>query len=142
MKIKLPKKEYDRMLAHALEKRPEEACGLIAGHDSGTEEGMVRTIEKVYCLANTDHSAEHFTLDPKEQLAAVRDMRAKGMKPLGNWHSHPETPSRPSDEDKRLAFDRHASYLILSLADADRPVLNAFTINGNDAHRDELEIIR
>ena len=78
MKIKLPMEEYDRMLAHALEKRPEEACGLIAGHDTGTDEDMVRTIEKVYCLANADHSAEHFTLDPKEQLAAVMGGKKHG----------------------------------------------------------------
>lgn len=140
MKITLLKEEYDKMLAYALKARPEEACGLIAGHDTGSDE--VRTIEKVYCLTNADHSSEHFTLDPKEQLAAVKDMRANGMKPLGNWHSHPDTPSRPSEEDKRLAFDRSASYLILSLADDEHPVLNAFSISGDDAYKDELEIIQ
>ena len=70
-------------------------------------------VEKVYLLTNIDHSNEHFTLDPKEQLAAVKDMRANGLMPLGNWHSHPESPSRPSEEDKRLAYDSKASYMIL-----------------------------
>ena len=36
--------------------------------------------------------------------------------PLGNWHSHPESPSRPSDEDKRLAYD---SQLLLLYPPAD-----------------------
>ena len=45
-------------------------------------------------------------MDPKEQLKAIKDMRANGLTPLGNWHSHPETPARPSQEDIRLAYDR------------------------------------
>ena len=58
---------------------------------------------------------EHFSMDPKEQLAALKDARANGYKIIGNFHSHPESPSRPSEEDKRLAFDPTIEYLILSL---------------------------
>ena len=58
--------------------------------------------------------------------------------PLGNWHSHPESPSRPSDEDKRLAYDSKASYMILSLMDRENPVLNSFQIHGNQAEKEEL----
>ena len=86
------------------------------------------------------HSNEHFSLDPKEQLAAIKDMRAEGLVPLGNWHSHPESPSRPSDEDKRLAYDKTASYMILSLMNRDEPVLNSFHIEGTDSTKEELVI--
>ena len=72
------------------------------------------------------------------QLAAVKDMRANGWMPLGNWHSHPESPSRPSQEDKRLAYDSKASYLILSLQDQDAPVLNSFHIENDEAEKEEL----
>ena len=44
-------------------------------------------------------------------------------------HSHPESPSRPSEEDKRLAYDPTVNYLILSLMDMDQPVLKAFDID-------------
>ena len=76
-----------------------------------------------------DHTNEHFSMDPKEQLAAVKDMRANGLVPLGNWHSHPESPSRPSEEDKRLAYDPSVNYLILSLMDPENLVLKAFDID-------------
>lgn len=92
-------------------------------------------------LTNTDHSNEHFSMDPKEQLAAIKDMRANGLVPLGNWHSHPESPSRPSEEDKRLAYDSKASYMILSLMNREEPVLNSFRISGTDAQKEQLEII-
>ena len=70
-------------------------------------------------------------MDPKEQLAAVKDMRSNGLQLLGNFHSHPESPSRPSEEDKRLAYDSKVNYLILSLMDNDNPVFNAFWIDEN-----------
>ena len=133
--IKLKRSDYSRIVEHAEKEAPIEACGLIAGELDGED----RIIKKVYILTNTDHAEEHFTLDPKEQLMAIKDMRAEGLVPLGNWHSHPVSPSRPSDEDKRLAFDSSASYLILSLMD-DEPVLNSFHIEGDTAYKEELII--
>jgi proteasome lid subunit RPN8/RPN11 len=142
MKITIRKTDYLRILEYALSERPDEACGLIAGED---REDGVREIKKVYLLTNTDHTSEHFSIDPREQLAAVKDMRVNALTPLGNWHSHPESPSRPSEEDKRLANDPGASYLILSFEDEEHPVLNAFHIEGDEkdrsVRREELVIL-
>ena len=132
----LLKTEYDRMVAEAKKRKPQEACGLVAGYRKDDGE---KVISRVYILRNTDESAVHFSLDPKEQLAAVKDMRAGGLSPLGNWHSHPETPSRPSDEDKRLAYDSRAVYLILSLAEKE-PVLSVFLIEDGNARKEILLI--
>ena len=79
---------------------------------AGKRSGEDAEIEYVYLLENCDHSSE----------------------------SHPETPSRPSEEDKRLAFDSTAHYLILSLMEPDAPVLNAFRIRGTDAQNEGLII--
>ena len=133
--IKLFRSDYDKIVAHAEKEAPIEACGLIAGELSDGD----KIVKKVYILTNTDHAKEHFTLDPKEQLAAIKDMRANGLVPLGNWHSHPVSPSRPSQEDKRLAYDSSASYMILSLMD-EEPVLNSFHIEGDTAEKEQLVI--
>ncbi|MGM9578188.1 MAG: M67 family metallopeptidase [Evtepia sp.] len=133
--ITVKREDYEAILAHARACLPEEACGLIGGT---IDPAGNKTVEKVYLLENTDHSNEHFTLSPQAQLAAVKDMRANGWMPLGNWHSHPESPSRPSQEDKRLAYDSKASYLILSLQDRDAPVLNSFHIENGEAEKEEL----
>ena len=134
--IKLLKTDYEKIVAHAEKELPNEACGLIGG----TINGDSKEIKKVYLLTNIDHSNEHFSLDPREQLTAIKDMRNSGLVPLGNWHSHPESPSRPSDEDKRLAYDSKASYMILSLMDRQNPVLNSFKITGDTAEKEELVI--
>lgn len=136
MTVRLKKSDYDAIVGHAKAGLPNEACGLIAG----IVQGGLKMVEKVYLLSNPDQSPEHFSIDPREQLAAVKDMRARGLSPLGNFHSHPSTPSRPSQEDIRLAYDPKASYLILSLAE-ETPVLRAFEIAGGAITLQTLEII-
>jgi proteasome lid subunit RPN8/RPN11 len=134
MKIQLNRTDYSRIIEHAKAGLPNEVCGLIAG----TIAEEVKRIEKVYLLTNTDKSNEHFSIDPREQLAAVKDMRENKIVPLGNFHSHPETPARPSVEDIRLAYDSSASYLILSLAESE-PVLRAFHIEKGEATPETIE---
>ena len=69
-------------------------------------------------------------MNGEEQLAAIVDMRKNNLVPLGNWHSHPSTPARQSEEDLRLAYDPKASYLILSFKE-EIPLLKSFrTIKG------------
>jgi proteasome lid subunit RPN8/RPN11 len=125
IKIIMNKSDYDKILAHCVEGLPNESCGLLAG----TIDGNVKTVKKVYLLTNIDASNEHFSMDPKEQFASLKDARANGWVLVGNFHSHPESPSRPSEEDKRLAYDPTFEYLILSLQDRENPVLKAFEVD-------------
>ena len=133
--IELAKSDIEKILSHAREGLPNEACGLLGG----VVENDIAVIKEVYLLKNIDESREHFTMDPKEQLLAIKDMRARGLTPLGNWHSHPESPSRPSEEDKRLAYDSKASYLILSLME-ETPVLKSFHVENGESSEEILEI--
>lgn len=123
--LKLKKSDYDKMLVHCEKELPNEACGLLAG----VAEGDVKTVTQIYLLTNIDASNEHFSMDPQEQLAALKDARANGFQIIGNFHSHPESPSRPSEEDKRLAYDSTIEYLILSLQKREEPILKAFGID-------------
>lgn len=127
MKLILGKEDYDKILVHCRQSLPNEACGLLAG----TAEVGVKKILKVYLLTNTDASNEHFSMSPQEQFAALKDARANGMVLIGSFHSHPASPPRPSEEDKRLAYDSSMEYLILSLQDNEKPVLKAFGIDKN-----------
>ena len=134
--IILPKRFFDDITKYGKNGVPEEVCGLIGG----IAEGGDKLVKEIYFLENIDHSNEHFSMDPADQLAAVKDMRKKGLRPLGNFHSHPESPSRPSEEDKRLAYDKNASYMILSLMNIDEPVLKSFRIDGGTAEEEQLVI--
>lgn len=132
----LKKDDYQKILDYAKAGLPNEACGLLGGKMEGDDS----IITDVYLLTNLDHSPEHFSMDPKEQLAAVKDIRAKGNVLLGNFHSHPETPSRPSEEDIRLSFDAKMHYLILSLMEKEHPVLHSFHVEKGVVTKEELVI--
>lgn len=93
----------------AVAEAPNEACGYLRGAD-GVVTGRIR-------MTNVDASPEHFSLDPQEQFAALKDVRQRGEHLLAVYHSHPETPARMSDEDIRLANDPGTIYVIHSLAD-------------------------
>ena len=123
--IKISKSEYQNILKYSARALPYEACGLVGGRI----EGQDRIVEKVYNLTNVDHSQYHFSIDPQEQFEAIRDLRMRGMVPLGCWHSHPDTPAVPSKEDERLAYDTFASYLIMSLNEPETPVLSSYRLD-------------
>lgn len=133
--IKIKQTDFEEIVRYAKSHLPEEACGLIGG----TVHGGEKIVEKIYYLENTDHSKEHFSLDVKQQLTAIKDMRANDLLPLGNFHSHPETPARPSEEDKKFILDKNASYMILSLEY--EPTLKAFVISDEGITEEQVLII-
>lgn len=120
MSVTITETAYQSILAQARKDAPVESCGYLLGPDK-------ETATENFPMTNIDHSEEHFSFDPKEQFAAVKYARKNGLHIVGNWHSHPASPSRPSEEDKRLAYDPNILYFILSLV-AEQPVLNAFRI--------------
>ena len=124
MEITITESAYQSLLAQAQKDAPIESCGYLLGTDK-------QTVTENYPMQNIDQSEEHFSFDPKEQFAAVKYARQHGLVIVGNWHSHPASPSRPSAEDIRLAFDPNILYFILSLAD-EQPVFNAFSIVGGE----------
>ena len=119
--MKIKKDIRDKIIAHAQREAPIEACGYLAGKDG--------VIVKHYELTNTDKSEEHFSFDPKEQFDTVRDARANGLEVGAVYHSHPASPARPSEEDKRLAYDPNISYVIISLANGREDVRSSRIVN-------------
>ncbi|MDR2087348.1 MAG: M67 family metallopeptidase [Dysgonamonadaceae bacterium] len=131
--IRIPQNIIDAIVAHARKELPEEACGLLTGKDN--------EVVKQYPLTNIDHSPEHFSFDPKEQFSVLREARSQGLQIIANYHSHPESPARPSEEDIRLAFDPDIIYIILSLKEKDNPVIKAFSIKNKNINSIDIQLI-
>ena len=117
--MNIPQNVIDELIEQARKDAPNESCGYLLGRDGDVTEN--------YWMENTDHSSEHFSFAPKDQFAALRYAREHDLKILANWHSHPASPSRPSQEDLRLANDPTIRYAILSLLGGE-PKLNSFRI--------------
>lgn len=107
--LTIPRAVLERIRRQALAEAPNEACGYLLGRDAL----VTGHIE----MTNVDASSEHYTLDPAEQFAALRQARERKEQLLAVYHSHPETPARMSAEDIRLANDPATVYVIHSLAD-------------------------
>ena len=129
--LAIPKPIYDAVLAHGRAGFPLETCGILGGR-----EGVV---SEFYPMTNTDQSREHFLMEPKEQFAVAKDLRAKGKAMLAVYHTHPDTPARPSAEDIRLAKTPGVSTVILSLAGPE-PVLKSFRIFDGVSEPEPVEI--
>ena len=129
--MKIPQNIIDELISQARQDAPNETCGYLLGVSSEDDD----TVTENYEMENIDHSPEHFSFNPKDQFAALKYARSKGLKILANWHSHPASPSRPSQEDIRLANDPTIRYAILSLHEGVH--LNSFRIiNGEVAEKE------
>ncbi len=125
---------FDRMVAQAHAAVPIESCGILAGQKN--------RIERLYEMTNIDKSPTHFTMDPAEQFAVVKRMRAAGLKMLAIYHSHPLTPARLSEEDQRLALTPDVAYLVLSLKDAENPCAKVFVVDRAQTSEVPLTIVK
>lgn len=123
LKLKIPNNIFEQMLQQAKTEAPIEACGILAGKDG--------QVERLYKMANADQSSDHFMMTPEEQFKVVKDIRAAGRQMLAIYHSHPETPARPSEEDIRLALTPGVIYVIVSLQNTE-PAIKGFLIEDND----------
>ncbi|HEY5512327.1 MAG TPA: Mov34/MPN/PAD-1 family protein, partial [Geomonas sp.] len=68
--LKIPEKIHQAIIAHARDGFPLEVCGILGG--SGT------AVLSHYPMTNTDASHQHFMMDPKEQFAVAKALRAAG----------------------------------------------------------------
>lgn len=132
----LRKQDYKEIVSYCQQLLPWEACGLLGGEVDGVD----AYVQKVFFLTNKDYSQTHFSMEPREQFAAIKDLRSCDLVLLGNFHSHPKTAAKPSKEDRRLANDRDFRYLILSLMDAE-PVLKVFCLDDTRSLGEEKLVI-
>lgn len=123
---------YEKIIEHARQEIPYEACGYLMGKD-----GIVTL---AYKMSNVDKSSEHFTFNPAEQFKAVKFARENDLKITGVYHSHPDTPARPSEEDIRLAYDPDIYHFIVSLV-SNPPELKCFSISDGKVERVDYEVV-
>jgi len=130
--MRIRKQIVEQLMSHAKKEVPLEACGYLAAKGG--------IITALYEMRNVDKSGEHFSFDPKEQFAAARDARTKGLEICAVYHSHPASPARPSEEDIRLAHDPQIFHVIVSLAKGSEDI-KAFMIKNKSVEPVVLEVV-
>ena len=123
----VPRAIADELIAHARTDFPNECCGMIAGLDGQAA--------RVYRAANTESSPFMYVMEPREQLRIMEEIDEGGWDLLAIYHSHTRSAAYPSRTDVELAFFPDTLYLIVSLADREKPDIRAFRIR-RDAPED------
>ncbi len=99
-----PRAEIERS---AREAYPSEVCGVLLGRRVGdgiAVEEVARARNLRVGAAPGGESARSFELDPGALVAAEDRARTLGLEIVGIWHSHPDAPAIPSEEDRRSAW--------------------------------------
>ncbi len=118
--LDVPEALRAEIISHAQAGYPEEVCGLIAGRASEPI-----TVHRGRNISPTPRVA--YTLD-YDTLARQIEFEDQGLTLWGIYHSHPAGPEAPSATDIELAFYPDAIYVIVSLADPERPTVRGFRI--------------
>lgn len=115
------------MLTQAHTEAPKECCGVLLGTGD--------VVAEVVSVRNAAQDPEFdkdptklYRMDAKEQYRAQRMSEERGWEIIGIYHSHPKSRAYPSATDQALAVWLEPRYVIISLADPERPDVRAFRI--------------
>jgi len=129
--MRIPKRIYEELVAHAREEAPNECCGLIGGSN-----GEAKTL---YRARNAEASPLRYNLDPQDQFRIMTEMEERGEQLSAIYHSHTASAAYPSQTDINLASYPDALYLIVSLAENEDP-LRGFMIRDGEVSEVELSV--
>ena len=121
------------IVEQGLREFPNECCGVIAANGDGR-------LVKVFPMKNADASPATYRLDGMEQLHVFDELDDRGWELWAIYHSHTHSDAYPSGTDRRLAFYPDAWYMVLSLADREKPELRSFFIRDGEVQEEELTI--
>lgn len=111
VEVRISSSALRRILKDAAASPDREVCGLLLGDG--------RTIDAAMPTANVAaNPADSFEIDPAIHFAALRAARRHGPSVMGNFHSHPAGPARPSSRDQAAALDPGQLWLIVAGDDA------------------------
>lgn len=132
--LNLDRGPWRQMLAHAYDRLPDEACGLLAGRPGQND------VTRFYPCRNAEASSRIYTIHPQDHLRADRDAEDRGLAIVGVVHSHTHTEAYPSPTDVAQAPDPDWHYLIVSLRQPE-PVLRSYRIMDGDIDEEPVVLI-
>jgi proteasome lid subunit RPN8/RPN11 len=101
VKMKLGSGLSDSIRRHAESVYPAEACGLVLGQ---AESGRAISFVSLENQLRGEDAKHGFRVCELEHLAALQRGRAKGLRPLAFFHSHPDSSAHLSSRDKRQLY--------------------------------------
>lgn len=98
---------------HAIERYPDEACGVLGGKRSNDDAAVTMVM---ITLNVSPAPRTSYRIDPAALDAAARSLTALGCDLIGIYHSHPDGSPAMTDGDLRNSHC-HFRYLVLGVPD-------------------------
>ncbi|MGC7099121.1 Mov34/MPN/PAD-1 family protein [Amycolatopsis lurida] len=125
----------DEIVAHARRDHPDEACGVIAGPDDGSDRP-----ERFIPMLNAARSPTFYEFDSGDLLKLYREMDANDEVPVVIYHSHTATEAYPSRTDVSYASEPFAHYVLVSTRDPEVHELRSYRIVDGEITEEPVEI--
>ncbi len=112
--LKLSDAQMGEIRRHGERDYPYECCGLLIGQFGA--DGR-KTVTEIYPISNAreeEAKRNRFLIRPEELMRGELRAREQGLDVVGFYHSHPDSPARPSQYDLDHAWPTY-SYIIVSV---------------------------
>ncbi|MCG8920064.1 M67 family metallopeptidase [Actinokineospora sp. PR83] len=126
----------DALVAHARRDHPDEACGVIAGPDDGSDRP-----ERFIPMLNAARSPTFYEFDSADLLRLYREMAANDEVPVVIYHSHTATEAYPSRTDVSYASEPFAHYVLVSTRDPQEHELRSYRIVDGEITEEPIEVV-
>jgi [CysO sulfur-carrier protein]-S-L-cysteine hydrolase len=133
--LTIPRELYDKVVAHARQDHPDEACGVLAG-PAGTDRP-----ERFIPMTNAERSPTFYRFDSAEQFRVWREMDERDEEPVVIYHSHTGTEAYPSRTDIALAAEPGAHYVLVSTREPDQAEFRSFRIRDLEVTEEPVTVV-
>ena len=113
MSLYLPEHIYQQVTLHLTSAYPNEGAGFLIGKivDDQRSACMILALENEW---ETNETHKRYKIKANTYLEAESTAEKNGLEIIGVFHSHPNHPAKPSQDDRELALPWW-SYLIISI---------------------------
>ena len=136
--LRIESKPKDEMIADGINSFPDECCGFMFG----TEDGNTRTVTTSLVVHNSKEGDKRrrFEISAMDYMNAERYADDNNLLLLGIYHSHPNHPSIPSEDD-RVAAQVYFSYVIISIMEKTFNSIQSWRLNEASQFEEEQIIL-
>jgi proteasome lid subunit RPN8/RPN11 len=117
---------------------PDECCGILLGLLDDHDE--LRAVTKLLPQTNRRESREkfhRFRIEAEDFLLAEQTARRERLEVLGIYHSHPDHPAVPSENDREHALPFY-SYFIVSIEAGKATTQHSWRLNAQREFEAEM----
>jgi proteasome lid subunit RPN8/RPN11 len=124
----------DKIIAHARQDHPDEACGVIAG-PLGSDRP-----DRFIAMENAARSPTFYEFDSAEHLKVWREMDDRDEEPVVIYHSHTMTEAHPSRTDISYANEPNAHYVLVSTREEGSTEFRSYRILDSKVTEEPVQI--